>query len=74
MFRKLCDAAGVTRIIAVATEAVRRAKNQRSFLDEIQANCGIKIRVLSAEEEAVLVYRGAPLKSYIITAEICSIT
>ncbi len=58
MFRKLCDAAGVTRIIAVATEAVRRAKNQRSFLDEIQANCGIKIRVLSAEEEAVLVYRG----------------
>lgn len=58
MFRKLCEASGVTRIIAVATEAVRRAKNQRSFLDEIQANCGIKIRVLSAEEEAVLVYRG----------------
>ncbi len=58
MFRKLCDASGVTRVIAVATEAVRRAKNQRSFLDEIQANCGIKIRVLSPEEEAVLVYRG----------------
>jgi len=58
MFRKLCDANGVTRIIAVATEAVRRAKNQRSFLDEIQSSCGIKIRVLSAEEEAVLVYRG----------------
>lgn len=58
MFRKLCDASGATRIIAVATEAVRRAKNQRSFLDEIQASCGIKIRVLSPEEEAVLVYRG----------------
>ncbi len=58
MLRKLCDASGVTRIIAVATAAVRRAKNQRSFLDEIQANCGIKIRVLTAEEEAVLVYRG----------------
>ncbi len=58
MFRKLCDASGVTRIIAVATEAVRKAKNQRSFLDEIQASCGIKIRVLSSEEEAVLVYRG----------------
>ncbi len=58
MFRKLCDSSGVTRIIAVATEAVRRAKNQRSFMDEIQANCGIKLRVLSAEEEAVLVYRG----------------
>lgn len=58
MFKKLCDASEVTRIIAVATEAVRRAKNQRSFLDEIQASCGIKIRVLTAEEEATLVYRG----------------
>lgn len=58
MFRKLCDASGVTRIIAVATAAVRRAKNQRSFLDEIQASCGIKIRVFSAEEEALYVYRG----------------
>ena len=58
MFRKLCDASGVTSIIAVATAAVRRAKNQRSFLDEIQASCGIKIRVLTAEEEAVYVYRG----------------
>ncbi len=58
MFRKLCDASGVSRIITVATEAVRKAKNQRSFLDEIQANCGLKIKVLSAEEEATLVYRG----------------
>lgn len=58
MFKRLCDASGVNRIIAVATEAVRRAKNQRSFLDEIQTSCGIKLRVLSAEEEATLVYRG----------------
>ena len=58
MFKRLCDASGVSRIIAVATAAVRRAKNQRSFLDEIQATCGIKIRVLSEEEEAILVYRG----------------
>ena len=52
MFRKLCDASGVSRIITVATEAVRKAKNQRSFLEEIQANCGIKIKVLTAVEEA----------------------
>jgi exopolyphosphatase/guanosine-5'-triphosphate,3'-diphosphate pyrophosphatase len=58
MFKRLCDASGVTRIIAVATEAVRRAKNQRSFLDEIQASCGIKIKVLTPEEEATYVYRG----------------
>ena len=58
MFKRLCDASSVDRIIAVATAAVRRAKNQRSFLDEIQATCNIKIRVLSEEEEATLVYRG----------------
>ncbi len=58
MFRKLCDVNGIERIIAVATAAVRRAKNQRSFLDEVSATCGIKLRVLSAEEEALFVYRG----------------
>jgi len=58
MFRKLCDVNGIEHIIAVATAAVRRAKNQRSFLDEVSATCGIKLRVLSAEEEAIYVYRG----------------
>ncbi|MBR7099626.1 MAG: Ppx/GppA family phosphatase [Clostridia bacterium] len=58
MFKRLCDAHKVSRIIAVGTAAVRRAKNQRSFLDEIQATCGMKIHVLSPEEEAIYVYRG----------------
>ncbi len=58
MFRKLCDAYAIEKIIAVATAAVRRAKNQRSFLDEVATTCGIKLRVLSAEEEAMYVYRG----------------
>ena len=58
MFRKLCDAYGIEKIIAVATAAVRRAKNQRSFLDEVATTCGIKLRVLTADEEATYVYRG----------------
>lgn len=58
MFRKLCDAHGIERIVAVATAAVRRAKNQRSFLEEVATTCGIKLKVLSAEEEAMYVYRG----------------
>ena len=57
-FKKLCDARCVDRIIAVGTAAVRRAKNQRSFLDEIQVSCNITIRVLTEEEEAMYVYRG----------------
>ena len=58
MFRKLCDAYGIERTIAVATAAVRQAKNQRSFLDEVASVCGIKFKVLSAEEEAMYVYKG----------------
>ena len=58
MFKRLCDASKVDKIIAVGTAAVRKAKNQRSFLDEIQATCNLRIRVLSEEEEATLVYRG----------------
>ncbi len=58
MFRKLCDSYHIEKIIAFATAAVRRAKNQRSFLDEVVATCGIKLRVLSAEEEAHYVYQG----------------
>ncbi len=58
MFKRLCEASGVDHIIAVATSAVRRAKNQRSFLEEIQAACGLKITVLSEETEASLIYRG----------------
>ena len=58
MFRKLCDSYGIEKIIAVATAAVRHAKNQRSFLDEVAATCGIKFRVLTAEEEAMYVYKG----------------
>lgn len=58
MFKKLCDAHHVDKIIAVATAAVRRAKNQKSFLDEVVSTCGIKLRVLSSEEEATYVYTG----------------
>lgn len=58
MFRRLCDANHVDKIFAYATAAVRRAKNQKSFLDEIAVTCGIKLKVLTAEEEAHMVYQG----------------
>ena len=58
MFRRLCDANRVDKIFAYATAAVRRAKNQKSFLDEVAMTCGIKIKVLSVAEQALLVYQG----------------
>lgn len=58
MFRRLCDANKVERIYAYATAAVRKAKNQRGFLEEVLAVTGIKLCVLDSDEEAQLVYQG----------------
>lgn len=58
MFRRLCDANKIDKIYAYATAAVRAAKNQRGFLDEVQAKCGFRLEVLEAEQEAHLIYQG----------------
>lgn len=58
MFRKLCDSYEVDKVYAIATNAVRRAKNQKSFLEEINSVCGFKFKVLTEEEEAMYIYRG----------------
>ncbi len=58
MFRKLCDANNVDKVYAFATSAVRKAKNQRSFLEEVNTVCGFKINVLSEEQEAMQIYYG----------------
>lgn len=58
MFRKLCDSYNVDKVIAVATSSLRRAKNQKSFVEEVNSVCGFKFRVLSEEEEAMNIYRG----------------
>lgn len=58
MFRRLCDANKVSRIYAYATAAVRKAKNQRGFLEEVSSATGIKLRVLDSDDEAQLVYQG----------------
>lgn len=58
MFRRLCDANKIDKIFAYATSAVRNAKNQKSFLEEVIATCAIKLKVLSQEEEGMLIYHG----------------
>lgn len=58
MFKSLCDANNITNIYAFATAAVRRAKNQRSFLEEVADTCGFRLKVLDADEEAKLIHTG----------------
>lgn len=53
---------GVRRMRAVATEACRRARNGHAFIDRVRAETGLRLQVISAEEEARLAVAGcAPL-------------
>ncbi|MHB0969628.1 MAG: Ppx/GppA phosphatase family protein [Thermoanaerobaculia bacterium] len=44
-------------VIAVATSAVREAPNRREFLGQVEEVAGIKVRIISGEEEADYIYR-----------------
>lgn len=57
-FSEFMHQKGVTEVICVATEAVRRAKNQNLFLSKAQTALGSEIRILSGLEEAYYDYLG----------------
>jgi exopolyphosphatase/guanosine-5'-triphosphate,3'-diphosphate pyrophosphatase len=60
-FKKLALLKGVEpqNIVATATSAVREAKNGGEFIDMAEASVGIRINVISGEEEARLIYIAA---------------
>jgi exopolyphosphatase/guanosine-5'-triphosphate,3'-diphosphate pyrophosphatase len=55
----LCREAGVERIEAIATSAVRDASNGSAFVAELRERFALSARVLDGEEEARLTYLGA---------------
>src|SRR5262245_15433389 len=57
-YRRILEAAGAERTLAVATSAVRDAENGEAFLGEIEWSYGFDTRLLSGDEEARLTYRG----------------
>lgn len=58
LFKIMCDATNVDEVLAVATAAVRKAKNRDYFLRRVAQEIGIQIRVLSGKEEAFYAYWG----------------
>lgn len=58
MFKEICLIKKVDKVLAVATAAVRRASNQKTFLSDVYNETGIRITVVSEEEEANYVYQG----------------
>ena len=59
LYASFCKASNITDIAAVATSAVREAKNGKAFLDRVNRETGIKVRLLSGEEEAYYGYLAA---------------
>ncbi len=57
-FRTLADRQGVARIQAVATSAVREARNGGDFIRAVQNEVGLRVKVIPGREEARLIYLG----------------
>ena len=57
-FAELSRSYGAEEIIAVATSAVREAKNQSDFLRRLRQDAGLDVRLISGKEEARLIYLG----------------
>ncbi len=57
-FKQITDLEKVDQIFATATSAIRNASNGQELVDKIKRETGIKVRIISGEEEAQLIYYG----------------
>ncbi|MBK5245605.1 MAG: Ppx/GppA family phosphatase [Eubacteriaceae bacterium] len=59
MYRSMCDAYGIQKVIAVATAAMRKASNGKEYVALIKEKTGFEVEVIPGEREATLDYLGA---------------
>ena len=60
-FRNMIDGEKIEHVFAFATSAVRNAQNGQEFVDEVRKTLNIDIKVISGEEEAMMIYEGIKL-------------
>jgi len=58
-FKRLLKIRRVNRMRAVATSAVREARNRAQFIERVTNETGIALQVIPGEEEARLIFRAA---------------
>ncbi|MGH8013707.1 MAG: HD domain-containing protein [Candidatus Binataceae bacterium] len=58
-FHRLAQARRAARIRAVATSAVREARNRNEFIRRIKREAGITVEIISGAEEADLIFQAA---------------
>jgi exopolyphosphatase/guanosine-5'-triphosphate,3'-diphosphate pyrophosphatase len=61
-FRATCDRLAVQHIRAIATSAMRDARNRDLLIDRVRDACGIEIEVISGTQEAYLLKLGIEAK------------
>lgn len=57
-FQGVAQRRGCGKIIAIATSAVREAENGGDFIERVRSEVGLNVRVISARDEARLIYLG----------------
>lgn len=57
-FRTALNKEQVSRVKAIGTAALRTASNGQAFIDQAKAEAGIKVELISGDEEARLIYKG----------------
>lgn len=64
-FKSKIDEFAVSEIKAMATSAVRSAKNGKEFIATVKAKTGIEIDIIDGEKEAEYIYQGVKLSGAI---------
>lgn len=60
-FKEILQRHSPEALAVVGTSAVREAKNQAAFLEEIKRRTGFEVRVITGEEEALFTFSGVNL-------------
>ncbi|MCH2233264.1 MAG: hypothetical protein MK078_03340 [Crocinitomicaceae bacterium] len=63
-FKDISEGFNVVDIRGIGTSALRNAKNGEEFKQEVKDSLGIDIQIISGDEEAKLIYKGAFLGYY----------
>jgi len=58
-YQKLAESHGAEAILAIATEALREARNGQAFIEAVKQETGIEVQLISGYAEATLDFLGA---------------
>ncbi len=60
-FKQIAVSLGAETVLAIATSAVREARNGGEFARRVQQETGVEVRIINGQEEAELTFLGATL-------------